>query len=290
MPAIPKNVMNDAPFPARLHVLIPRDSKSAIVIRRGPSRQTCVFSWNTKTDEIAVSQWLKGRIYERRADISPDGRYWIYFAMNGRWKSVGRGAWTAVARAPWLKALSLMPKGDTWHGGGLFTGNRKYWLNDGFSHVNDSHAHEILTVTSEVQRVPAYDRRWGTGECPGVYYPRLERDGWTYIIREEVADYHWRTVFEKPLSHGWTLRKLCHEQGRNRKAGPYWDDHVMVTGSGDEIAFPDWEWAELIGRQVAFSRGGCLYRVQIKNRDKLVAERLIHDFNGYTFEEREAPY
>jgi cytochrome bd-type quinol oxidase subunit 2 len=30
-----------------------------------------------------VGQWLKGRIYERRSDLSPDGKHLIYFAMNG---------------------------------------------------------------------------------------------------------------------------------------------------------------------------------------------------------------
>lgn len=52
--------MRDARFPARLHVLIPKNGKTALVIRRGPSKQVCILSWNTQTDEIAVSQWLKG--------------------------------------------------------------------------------------------------------------------------------------------------------------------------------------------------------------------------------------
>src|ERR1044072_1506626 len=106
-------------FPARVHALIPQNGKTAVVIRRGPSKRVCILSWNTETDEVSVSQWLKGRIYERRSDISPDGKYWAYFAMNGQWESEVKGAWTAIARTPWLKAISLFAKGDCWFGGGL---------------------------------------------------------------------------------------------------------------------------------------------------------------------------
>jgi hypothetical protein len=84
--------MKESSFPARLHILIPKDSDTAIVIRRGPSKQTCILSWNMRTDEVRVAQWLKGRIYERRSDVSPDGKYWIYFAMNGRWSSKVKGS------------------------------------------------------------------------------------------------------------------------------------------------------------------------------------------------------
>ena len=89
--------------------------------------------------------------------------------MNGRWEGQARGAWTAVSRAPYLKALAIFPKGDCWRGGGLWAGKRSYWLNDGYGH-------SILRDTKEVRRdlsfEPAQD--FG-GECPGVYYLRLLR-------------------------------------------------------------------------------------------------------------------
>jgi hypothetical protein len=60
-------------IPARLHVLLARDSDNAVIIRRGPSRKTCVIGWERKSDTFRVGQWLHGRIYERRCDLSPDG-------------------------------------------------------------------------------------------------------------------------------------------------------------------------------------------------------------------------
>ena len=76
-----------AEFPARIHVLLARDSPRAVVIRRGPSKEVASILWDRSSDEFSLGQWLKGRIYEMRSDISPDGEYWIYFAMNGYWSS-----------------------------------------------------------------------------------------------------------------------------------------------------------------------------------------------------------
>ncbi len=157
--------------PARIHVLLARDTPVGVVLRRGPSKCVATLLWNRETDQFQLGQWLKGRIFERRSDLSPDGRYLMYFALNHRRPGETDGSWTAISRAPYLKALALFAKGDAWHGGGLWTGPRKYWLNDGYGH-------RVLRNTSEVRR-----QRWGRpapncgGECPGVYYPRLIRDG-----------------------------------------------------------------------------------------------------------------
>src|ERR1700742_4479685 len=99
-------------FPARIHVLLASEARVGVVIRRGPSKQVCTVLWDRKTDEVKGGQWMKGRIYERRCDISPDGKHLIYFAMNGKWGSESKGSWTAISRAPYLKALGFFPKGD----------------------------------------------------------------------------------------------------------------------------------------------------------------------------------
>jgi hypothetical protein len=122
-------------LPARIHVLLARDQPRGVVIRRGPSRSVCTILWDCVRDEFQLGQWLKGRIYERRSDLSPDGKYLIYFAMNGKWNSETKGAWTAISRAPYLKAIALFAKGDCWNGGGLFAGRNTYWLNDGYGHL-----------------------------------------------------------------------------------------------------------------------------------------------------------
>lgn len=122
--------MNENSFPARLHAIIAPERHIAVVFRRGPSKQVATYRWDLSADSFQLGQWLKGRIYERRCDLSPDGQHLLYFAMNGKWRSETGGSWTAVAKAPYLKALDLFAKGDCWEGGGLFLSNHKYWIND----------------------------------------------------------------------------------------------------------------------------------------------------------------
>ena len=111
----------------RLHVLLARESNKAIIIRRGPSKHTCVIGWDRGTDQFCIGQWFKGKIYHHRSDISPDGKYWIYFALHNRYGQT----WTVVAKSPYLKAVDFYTKDDAWRGGGIFLKNDTYWLNDG---------------------------------------------------------------------------------------------------------------------------------------------------------------
>ena len=277
-------MMGTEKFPARLHVLLARDRKFGVVIRRGPSKYTCVLSWDRAIDEFKVAQWLKGRIYERRSDLSPDGSYMIYFAMNGKWDSEAKGAWTAISRAPWLKAVALFAKGDCWNGGGLFISNKSYWLNDGPPHVLLYDTNKIIRDTS--YSPPAF---YG-GECLSVYYNRLQRDGWT-LMEQKGPKLDSLTIFEKKLPKGWIVKKIAHEQvGSPEGKGCYWDEHELIRHDGDVISCPDWEWAEWTDNRLCWAKEGCLYSAGIKNRIQFDESKLLHDFNDHTFEELTAPY
>ena len=272
-------------FPARLHVILARDGSDAVVFRRGPSRAVCTVHWDRNRDSFKIGQWLKGRIYERRSDLSPDGKYLIYFAMNGKWGSETGGSWTAVSCAPYLKAVALFGKGDCWNGGGLFTRKRQFWLNDG-------HGHSEMTRSSAVSRDLEFrpDEYYG-GECTGVYYVRLQRDGWQ-LKERGGSKLDSRTVFEKALPKGWVLRKTAHEQvGAPPGKGCYWDEHELENWqSGVKFEFADWEWAELDNKQIVYAENGKLFRVPLKSRAGLGEPRMLYDFNGMEFEQRLAPY
>src|SRR5258708_4438626 len=113
------------PPPCRLFVIPARDKPVAVILRRGPSGWYHVIRWHTDTDLFEHGAWFRGRIYEERCDVSPDGALFVYFALQGRKsKTSYAGSWTAVSRPPWLHALALWPQGDTWGGGGHFEGNR----------------------------------------------------------------------------------------------------------------------------------------------------------------------
>jgi hypothetical protein len=272
-------------FAPRIHVLLASAAPVGLVIRRGPSRTVATVLWDRTRDEFTLGQWLKGRIYERRSDLSPDGKYLLYFAMNGKWDSEARGAWSAVSRAPYLKALAVFPKGDCWHGGGLWTGKRTYWLNDGYGH-------SALRDTTLVRRDTKYHppESYG-GECPGVYYHRLTRGGWRFTGRVSVGKCKNKDVFEKPVGPGWTLRKIAHsELGSPPGKVCYWDEHELVhSPSGTVFTYPGWEWADLDGERLVWASGGRLHSGRV-GKDGLEDESELFDFNGMTFEPVEAPY
>ena len=161
--------------PPRLHVVLRPGSPRAVVFRRGGTRIFCSIGWDLATDRFRVGQWCKHKIYPRRSDVSPDGKWMVYFALNGRWHSETRGSFTAVSRAPYLKARWLWPQGDTWGGGGLL---------------------QDAPARSELFRI---ERNLRLAQGSYASYPvRLVRDGWTPAAKG----------FTRPVGAGWLLRKI----------------------------------------------------------------------------------
>ena len=68
--------------PARLHAILARRGPNAVVFRRGPSDKVAVIGWNRSNDTFTLGQWLRGRIYPLRCDLSPKGEHLIYFAAK----------------------------------------------------------------------------------------------------------------------------------------------------------------------------------------------------------------
>ena len=92
---------------------------------------------------------LKGRLYETKCDLSPDGELFLYFAFQGsRLATSYTDAWTAVSRMPWLSALVLWPQGTTYGGGGRFVDNRTVALR-GSGAPHPDHPLRGLTVDSQ---------------------------------------------------------------------------------------------------------------------------------------------
>ena len=87
--------------PCRLFVIPAREADVALILRRGPASWYHLILWHTDTDTFDHGAWFRGRIYEERCDLSPDGQLFVYFALQGRkWGSEYKGSWTAVSRPP----------------------------------------------------------------------------------------------------------------------------------------------------------------------------------------------
>ncbi|MBR9802690.1 MAG: hypothetical protein ACE37I_15980 [Rubinisphaera brasiliensis] len=110
---------------AKLFVIPARDEPMAVILRRGPSAWYHVIQWDMRRDLFVHGAWFKGRIYEEKCDVSPDGRLFVYFVHQGsRHGTQFTHAWTAISRVPWLKALAVWPQKMTYGGGGRFSDNR----------------------------------------------------------------------------------------------------------------------------------------------------------------------
>lgn len=270
-------------FPARLHVLLAREAPVGLVIRRGPSKQVATFLWDRTNDTFELGQWLKGRIYERRCDLSPDGTYFIYFAINGKWGGDALGSWTAISVAPYLKAISLFQLGHTYNGGGLWVTSRTYWLNGDHKRLRES---PVVRRDERYKPTPL-----GKKGCLGAHHPQLLRDGWKHTEDRELGKWNSLAIFEKPAGHDWILRKLAHYQGRSPVGkGCYWDEHELFNSKTNTvIKCPTWEWAELDGDRLVWAEGGVLKAAKVgpDGPESIVS---LRDFNEDKFQEIVAPY
>ncbi|MEO3417037.1 hypothetical protein AAFO92_20475 [Roseovarius sp. CAU 1744] len=261
--------------PPRLFVVPAAGSAHAMILRRGPARQVAALGWNRDTDEVTLGQWLKGRIYEFRCDLSPDGRHFVYFAGTGDPDHPSGGWWTAVSRAPYLHALHFFPKSDTWSGGGAFTPDGECWLNGSTGAWEASS--EIRFCTDPAAFPHSTDGFW-MGE---LYATRMELRGWA---RTGTG---YDVVLRKPLADGWALRWWVETGQKNRAlvAGRYALEHSAGAG----IDLPDWEWADLWQGELQVAEKGQLKAVALEN-GRLRDTRLIRDFGDMEFEAIAAPY
>jgi hypothetical protein len=253
---------------AKNFVLIPTKSHKALVIRRGPAKQVGVFLWDLKSDEIKGYQWLKGRIYEYFSDLSPDGKYFLYSA-NKKGES-----YTALSRAPWIKALSLW-RNVGGYGGGVLNSNDSYMLFDG-SETYNTYRTKALSGVSRNRELLEH----------GVYPARLLRNGWSLI--EKTEEY---LKFSKELGKSKSIIKTWHNWTPSTPNGTpsFWESHQLVFDN-ECIQKDSWEWCEVYRNQLLWSERGCIYRSLKSDIFKIKAPKLVHDFNHESFVERLAPY
>jgi hypothetical protein len=179
----------------------------------------------------------------------------------------------------------LYAKGDCWHGGGLFQSRNAFWLNDGTGH-------ETLEEDRRLSRTSTYPwhESYG-GECLGVYFIRLQRDGWAMKYTSPDGRGDQVSVFEKRVSNHWMLRKLAHATidhpvGR----GVYFDTHELVNTRTDEVLpMQTWEWADIDGSRLVWAADGCLYAGRLGSKG-LGEEKQLYDFRPLLPEKLAAPY
>ena len=275
--------------PPRLHLIQASDADVAVIFRRGPSKRVELVRWDTSRDVFERGQWFHGRIYERRSDLSPDGELLVYFAskLGGRPPSDPSYtyAWTAVSKPPWLTALALWPKGNCWHGGGLFLGKRRLLLNHrpevALPHPNHKLGRQLDVVPNPLAQ----------GEDEPMYAQRLTREGWNVI---QEWDVEWLTNVFRFRTNAPEIRVRAHPTlpysitMTRRLDGFTYRELFRVDGPDGKVPLPsgrldgvDWDRR---GRLIVL-RDGKVFAASVASFD---LQPLV-DLTGDTPKPREAP-
>jgi hypothetical protein len=280
-----------------MYAILARKSPWAVIFRRGPSRQVLLIRWNTQTDVFQIGQWFKGRIYERRCDLSPQGDKLIYFAASFRKPYY---SWTAVSTPPYLTALIMWPKGDTWGGGGLFETDKRISLNH---RTYEMELKEKFTKPKQIKVAP-FEQWSGEGEDGPILVARLRRDGWRLIEEPtglknppspEICWYYDRPyVWAKSNPRSKNFRLEMEIEGIHKKDGPwYLTSHAVWEGETPRIEIPQSDWADWSpSGDLLYSIQGKLYRVRFDHEHLTLdtVPKLIADFSSLKFENLAAPH
>jgi hypothetical protein len=113
--------------PPRIFGIAASRAPVVAILARGPSRWSRLGRWDVARDDYERGAWLAGTVYPQRCDLSPDGRWLSYFALNP--SSTWKAGWTyiAISRLPWFTALAAWGTDGTWTRGVRFVEDRTSW-------------------------------------------------------------------------------------------------------------------------------------------------------------------
>ena len=235
-------------------------SPYSIIIRRGPSKRTAIIGWNRKNDTFKVGQWIKGKILD--ADISPSGKYWIYTAMGSK----NYNTWTAVAKAPYLKALDFYLTKGYWQTYGRFVSNTEYFFGNSFKKINFIEQRKSGLFSLSPERPDLWQEL------------KITKNKWAKLNAS------WDSPsYVKNINSKWNLMMIFR---RHRGHKEYFLEN---TNGEDRVFMSDWEWADVDKGRILWSEKG-LIMSGIVAKEGLTKSAILYDTNSMKFEELIAPY
>lgn len=223
------------------------------VFRRGPTDWSHVGRWDLAKQCYEPGAWLRGRLFPRRSDLSPDGRWLCYFAHKPSATWEHGEAYIAVSRFPWLAALYAFGSCGTWTRGYYFT--------------EEGGCHDPVLVKLPI--------RYGLRSTPVVQFATERRHGWEEAQDsptrdpKDFWDQHRNARMQKRQPGG--NRLLCVESlgwaGGEFGAGQAIDGlrvRYGIKSSEDVQPLDDLQWADWDreGRLLVATRCG---KLQVRN-------------------------
>jgi hypothetical protein len=280
-----------------IYAILAREARVGVVFRRGPSKQVLLLLWHTDTDQFFEGQWFKGRIYERRCDLSPSGKRLIYFAAKYKGPYA---TWTAVSRPPYLAAVALWPKGDAWGGGGLFAKEKEIMLNHRPTEMNMAEGFHLPKFV-DIKPLGQYS---GRGEDDPIHATRLIRDGWRYAQQGIFQEHNWSApisytsdppeIWAKPRKNNDSYELRQFVRGIHEKNGPWYVlEHSLVnTRTGENISLGRTDWADWChSGDLLYAKEGKIWRLGFDRGtiQSIDQARMLIDLRVRVFTPKEAP-
>lgn len=281
------------PSPCRLSVLRARDVPEAVILRRGPSKQTLVVRWNLARNTFEEGQWFAGRIYPERCDLSPDGRWFVYFAAKFKGPIP---TYTALSRPPWLTAHALWTETGTWGGGGAFADAHTLLLNRVGGPLDSALPHPVpagLRVGRLLDAPPSLDPerelRLGWSRLPlPPQDPRTAPWAPTYPMKVPV-----RLSRQHPRRPGIALEHIT--WGFHHRDAPWTirSYHLVSEGTPRIRTLDDVDWADwLDDGTLVYTRRGAIFALRNPTLEGTAARtqtQCLIDLAPLTFTRRIAP-
>lgn len=234
----------DEPEGARsIYVLPATRAPVAAVFVRVPGKWWHVMRWDLQRGELAEGAWVRGTLYPRRSDLSPDGTLLVYFLAKEAQRPFmgmrGRQTFTALAKLPWVYALAAWPEAGTWTRGYHFAPAPR-WDPGEPGHGDTGRVRQKLGLALTGTEQYATERRRGWAEhrdCP----PPVPGDRW-----DEERD----AVLEKPRpgSGERAMRLVLRDRGWDPDAPGAIDgrapEYELEDGARivalDDVVWADW--------------------------------------------------
>ncbi len=253
---------------ANLQFTIARDSPIAVVFRRGPRAWTQLIKWDLRKDRFQQGQWLKGRVMAERSNLSPTGKYLIYFAGDWRRKRDVGPTWTAISRPPYFTALALWEGLGTWEGGGYFIDDRHIVLDAAWKDLEQGyHLPKEMQVSSQAQQ----------GSQPSEWiYGNLRLNTQEQFCRMSMS--HRSLPNDRAIIHGVDKTNFK-------------DHYYFIRQDGEDIFLEGCTCLEADHNQrTLIAANGKLYALDAKTKFTSLSDlKPLADFNGNTPESVECP-
>lgn len=239
----PDDEREDEPEGARSIFVLPATrAPVAAVFVRMPGKWWGVARWDLQRGVLEPGAWMRGTLYPRRSDLSPDGQVLCYFLAKYADKPfmgmTGRQTFTAVSKLPWVYALAAWPEDGTWTRGYHFVSPPRWDAREP-EHGDLGRMKLFVGLARTAPEQYASERRRGWTEhedCP----KRGAGDAWDE--RREVVLQKARPNVKEPMrlvlrDHGWDPQAPGAIDGR---APTYELESKGKTIALDDVVWADW--------------------------------------------------